>query len=532
MSVPAAGPKPSTLDSLARGSTIALAGLLANAVLGFALVVIVTRGLGADGAGVFFELVAFFSIVTALAELGAGPGLVRGISRARAGGERYEVPSLLHVAAWPVVFTSCLAAGATLLLAPAITTLLDLPPEARASVRILAPFIPLGVLTAVALAATRGYGRVGPYVRVELLTKPVLRPILVGLAIGLGFGPLAVVLAWVLPTALALPFAAVAAMAIVRQAPGPAPQEVEPIRQTARRFWAFAAPRGVATFMGICLVWVDVILVGVLTSHGEAGIYAAVARLVYVGVLALEAMRLVLAPHFSGHLAKGLHSGAEQLYRVGTWWVIAVSWPFYLVVAVWAPTILSIFGSEFTAGQHALFVLAMFMMVDVAVGNVNVVLLMAGKSVWNLVNTTAAVATIVALNLILVPKLGIVGAGVAWGAAMLVNNIVPLVQIKRSIGMTPLGSGFFIAAGTALACFGGIGLAARSLFGEGVVQMAASTMLALGIYACVMYRLRSKLHLGLLTTAVGGWMAKMRGKSSTASDAPSRSGEAVLQADQ
>jgi O-antigen/teichoic acid export membrane protein len=485
--------------------------LITSAVLGFVLVVVVARGLGARGAGVFLELVAFFSILAALAEMGAGPGLVRTISRARAMGKTEEIHAVVPVAAWPVLALSAAAAVGTLIVAPSIVRLLDLPADAIGSLRILAPFIPLSVLTSVALATTRGFGRVVPYVGVELLAKPVLRPLLVLGVMGLGLGPLAVVLAWAAPTALALPIAAIVALSLLRHnRPSPADRPREPARALAGRFWAFAAPRGIALFLGIVLVWLDVILVGILATHREAGIYGTVGRLAYVGVIALEAMRLVIAPQFSHHLARGDKEGAEGLYRVGTWWVMAVSWPFYLLLAVFAPTVMRIFGAEFVQGQHALVILSMAMLVGMAAGNVSVVLLMAGKSVWNMANASLAVATNVILNLLLIPRIGIAGAAVAWMGGILVNNLVPLVQIRRHLGMTPLGTGFFLTAAAALACYGGIGLAVRAIAGEGLTQILIAGVVSTTVYAWILFRLRSTLHLPLLTGAMSAWMTRMR----------------------
>src|SRR5262245_17322468 len=74
----------SDLRTLARGGSLSLVGTVVNALLGFVIVVVITRGQGARGAGILFEAIALFTILSNTAELGADTGLVRMIPRHRA----------------------------------------------------------------------------------------------------------------------------------------------------------------------------------------------------------------------------------------------------------------------------------------------------------------------------------------------------------------------------------------------------------------------------------------------------------------
>ena len=99
-------------------------------------------------------------------------------------------------------------------------------------------------------------------------------------------------------------------------------------------------------------------------------------------------------------------------------------------------------------------ILGSSMLVATLVGPVDVVLLMAGKSSWNLLNTMVAVVVNVVLNLILIPRYGINGAAVAWAASILLNNLLPLGQTWRFMQLHPFGRGSVIVAASAIGCFG------------------------------------------------------------------------------
>jgi O-antigen/teichoic acid export membrane protein len=502
-----------SLRTLARGSVITLAGMISNGVLNIVLLLAVTRGLHALGAGLFFQIVALFTILTSIAEFGAAPGLVRTIARYRALGRPQDIRSVLAVALWPVVVVGAVLAAAVFALAPQLADILGVSrAEGVRYLRMFAPFLPLAAASSVALSATRGFGTMVPYVAVENLGKPALRPVLVMLAIASGFGTLAVALAWAFPIALAFPVALLAVLVLLRRTEHEAVSLVRttPIRDLASEFWRFAAPRGLASIFHIVITWLDVLLIGTLRSAAEAGIYAAVSRLVMFGVFAIEAVRLAIAPQISALLARHDRDAAQMVYRVGTWWLMALSWPLYLAMAVFAPLVLKMFGPEFAAGETPLLILSLAMLIGIGTGNVTVVLLMAGKSVWNLANTIVALVVNVALNLILIPRFGMNGAAVAWAVSIIVGNLVPLAQVMRFLKLNPFGRGFLLVAIGTTACYAGLGILIRSTMGMTAASLLVFVVVATAIYLLFLTRFRQTLHLSALKEALPGMKVQPR----------------------
>src|SRR5204863_6856050 len=102
------------IAAVARGGALNLIGTVAAAILNFALVVVITRGLHVGGAGPFFVAVALFSILSNTCELGADTGLMRSIPRARVRGREHEARRLLVIATAPVVIAGA-AAGCAMI---------------------------------------------------------------------------------------------------------------------------------------------------------------------------------------------------------------------------------------------------------------------------------------------------------------------------------------------------------------------------------------------------------------------------------
>jgi O-antigen/teichoic acid export membrane protein len=511
----------SDLTNLAHGAVLSLLGGALNALFGFVLGVVVTRGLEASGAGVFFEAIALFTILATVAQLGANAGLVRMLPRYLALDRGADLRGCIRVALSPVVVAGSMLAGLLFGLAPQLADLLSRGIDSSSlsvSLRALAPFLPLAAATTVALAGTRALGSMVPYVAIESIGKAAIRPVLVVIVLAGGLGSLAVALAWALPILAGLVGAVLWLVVLLRRAEqgqAHSTRAATATRNLAADFWRFAAFRGVAAILQILILWLGILFVGALASSREAGIYGAASRYVTVGGFVLQAVLLVIGPQISGLLARGSLERAANVYQASTVWLTALSFPLYLSLAVFAPLALSIFGPEFESGTVALVILSLAMLVNMATGPVSVVLLMAGKSSWNLANNAAAVAVNIVLNVLLIPGFGITGAAVAWAASIVVQNLVPIVQIWRLLDLHPFSHGLLLVGVAATVFYGLFGVAMRASLGTSIATLSAFLAVATFAYAVFLWRFRRPLNLDVVREAV----AQRRGSAGAPSGA-------------
>jgi O-antigen/teichoic acid export membrane protein len=496
------------LVSVARGGALNIVGTIMNGVSGFLLGIIVTRGLHARGAGVFFEAIALFTITTTIAQLGADIGVVREIPRHRALGRFGDSIRCLYAALAPIVAVATVVGVAMYVFAPDISHAIVRGGDEDAAVpylRVLGPFLPIAAVSKVVLSATRAYGTMLPFVAVEYFGKGAVRPVLAIFVVALGFGSLAMALSWALPLAAGLVAGAIWLVAVIRRASrtrAAAHEPHTPVRDLAFEFWRFTAFRGVAAIFAIAILWLQVVLVGALASAREAGVYGAASRFVTAGSFALQALFLVMGPQMSALLSRGQRDRAQEVYQAATAWLTAVSFPIFLTMAVFAPFLLRIFGPDFVSGQTALEILALAMLVNVGTGTVTVILLMSGKSSWNLANTASAAVVNVGLNVILIPRLGMTGAAIAWAAAICVQNLVPLAQIWFSLKIHPFGAAYRVPVAAAAICFGGLGLLITQTLGMSISTFLFFGVVATSAYVMLLWRFREVLDIPLLRAAV------------------------------
>jgi O-antigen/teichoic acid export membrane protein len=200
----------------------------------------------------------------------------------------------------------------------------------------------------------------------------------------------------------------------------------------------------------------------------------------------------------SRHFAAGAQDDARAAYQSAAGWVTAVAWPIYLTLIVNGEFVLEIFGPEYAAASGPVAIVAGALLVASFVGPVDLVLLMGGRSLSSLVNIAAALSTNVVLNLVLVPRFGITGAGMAWATSLLVVNLLALAQVWRSLSLHPFGAGSRCAALAAVVCFGALPGAVRLTAGAGLPAFIAAVSVGSVLYGAFCWRNRQILHLSAL----------------------------------
>jgi O-antigen/teichoic acid export membrane protein len=470
---------------------------------------VVARALGAEQAGAFFAATAAFVLAGGVAKLGTQTGLVYWLARLRATGRDDLLGSCLRTALAPVILLAGVLAGAMWLGAPALARLTagdtsHVIAEHTAGLRVLAVVLPLQVLTDVLLTGTRGYRSMRPTVMLDRVVRSTLQLLLVGTvgitALWMTASLPAFAAAWAAPY---LPVAVLAAYALRRtylkgKPPGVRTRRLE--RQDLRRdFWRFTGPRALASVAQLALQRFDVLLVAALAGLAAAAVYAVAGRFVVLIQLANQAISQSVQPRLAEALATGDRATANHLYQTATGWLVLITWPISLLVILFAPLYLGLFGAEYKAGAPVVVVLACATLVATGCGMVDMVLAMAGRTSWNLLNVLVALVITIGLDLLLIPAHGALGAAIGLACAMVANNLLPLIQVGRSTRLHPFGPGTCVAALLSVACFGVLPRIVTTLTGISAAGLSLALAVSVPAFCVGAWMLRDQLSLDAFT---------------------------------
>ena len=491
----ATGPDPD-VRSVARGGAANILSAACSAAVNVGLALLAARGVSAEAAGAFFATTSVFLIVARVCDLGSSTGLVYHLSRSRALGQETVIGRYLGIGIVPIVLLATVAGAVLFVLAPQVGALIgDDPGETAGYVRAVAVFVPVAVLSDACISATRGMGSMRATALVEQVLRPLLQTALAVIAIAVG-GGLALTVAWAAPYVVSAALAwwwlsrlQQSALRRHREADGAVP------RPSAAGYWRYTAPRAVGAAAQVALQRLDIVLVASLLGAEEAALYTAATRFVVLGQLFGTAISFAVAPALGVAIARGDRAGAGRLFRTATTWLVLLTWPIHLGVAVLSPLLLRMFGPGYEAGTPVVVILCFAMLCATGVGSVDTVLLMAGRTTWSLGNTVLALAANIAVDLLLIPRIGIAGAAVGWATAIVIANLLALAQVSRSPGLHPFDRAWVTAAGLAAVCIGLVPAGFLWVGGGHPVARVFGLTVGVGLFAGGCWRARATLRL-------------------------------------
>lgn len=507
------------LAGIARNGSFNMIGAVAGALLNFALIVVVAQTFDQSAAGMLFSATSVFLILLAAATLGTETGLSRFILRFKAMGRSADVRGTVRIAAIPVALVSISLAVGTVILAPWISPLIGLAQGTGvAIIVVLASLLPLAAAGNFALFGARAFGTVRSTVLVDKLFRPGLQPLAALVTALAGGGALWLVASWSIPYAIA------AIMAIVmfhrlfeKRLLTIDARQVTPQNELRREFWTFTWPRGIARICQILLQRADIVIIAAILGVREAAIYTAATRFVTLGQFGVQAIQQVLQPRFSQMLARDQRREVAIIFKISTAWNMAVAWPLYLIAFFASSYYLLLFGSDYM-GQDAkavVMIMSAAMLIAVAAGPLDTMLLMAGGSMTSLWIGIIALIINILLCLTLVPTFGILGAAIAWGIAVVMRNGLTYLCVRSSLSITPFSKAAGLTALATVLGFGAPMLPLALTSGTNLWALAALLIFGSTIYLVLLWLWRRPLHLSTFRSLRRG-----HGLSSVTGSAP------------
>jgi O-antigen/teichoic acid export membrane protein len=247
---------------------------------------------------------------------------------------------------------------------------------------------------------------------------------------------LAYAASWILATAIAFVSWRSATNAFV-----PSPAEAD----EARRLIRYGAPRAPAALLSQALFYTDLfVLSHYLPEDPRVSVYAAAIRVAQALVLFLTAVSYMFTPFVADLHERGLRDRLNMLFKQITRWTLAGTIPLLLLFAIAPGPVLRVFGADYATGSAWLRVLLVGQIVNVSVGAAGFVLIMAGRTEWDLfVYATSFLLDLgLAVLLIHVGHLGPMGAAIAQATALVFSNALRLALVWRFVRIQPYDANY------------------------------------------------------------------------------------------
>ena len=446
------------LNRIARGAGIIFGGRLASVALQYLFVIVVSRGLGAASAGIFFLGFAIIGLAAVVGQMGLHSGVLRYVALYNGIGDGARVKG--------TIFTALrLAAGASIFIGLVLFLKADFVSQSIFNkagllpvLRLFCMALPFLALMIVLIHCIQGFQQMKYVVYVRDLLQPLICLLGASVFISLGFSVRGVVLSYIISVALGLALAFFFLKVVFLKPIG----AVNPTGET-KKLLSYSFPLLLVTLLIFITQWVNILMVGYFRPAQDVGVFNAAARTAICLGIILVSFNTIFAPMISDLYNRGEMERLAMLFKTVTRWVFVLSAPGFLLVVLLAKEILAIFGTDFIAGWASLIILAGGQMVNASSGAVGYMLIMTGRQNVELFNSLGAATVNFILCYLLIPPYGIVGAAVATATTVVLLNLVRLMQVYALLGFHPYSVKFLkpffscIGAGIIIMLFKALG---------------------------------------------------------------------------
>ena len=201
----------------------------------------------------------------------------------------------------------------------------------------------------------------------------------------------------------------------------------------------YGAPRAPAALLSQALFYTDLFVLSIQLPKGDPdlSVYAACVRVSQALVLFLTAASYMFSPFVADLHERGEQERLNGLFKSVTRWTLALTVPLLLLFLIAPAQVLRLFGSEYDAGTAWLRILLIGQTVNVSVGAAGFVLIMVGRTGWDLTVYASSFVLDLAIALLLIPHLGPTGAAIAQSTTLVFSNALRLYLVWRFVHIQP-----------------------------------------------------------------------------------------------
>lgn len=401
----------------------------ASAALLYLSQIVLARWMGSYEYGIYVFVWTWVLILGALADLGLGVATIRFIPHYRETGDLASLRGVVRGSRW-------LSFGiGTLIMVVGVAVLyafqpLDTPFMVPAYLALVC--IPLYALTWVQDGIGKGFGWMG----ISTLPPYVVRPAVMLLAMVIAH---VVGLPMEAKTAAAAAIVATWASGLlqmvlmdrrIRQVVGKGPHSY------AFPTWINASwPLLIIAMCEITLQSADVLVVSHYMTPTDVAIYFAAAKTMSLILFVHYAVGSAVGNQFAALGARGDKEALDKFARDAAHWTFWPSLAAAVGILALGYPLLWLFGPQFVDGYPVMLILVVGFLLRSSMGPAEFLLNMLGKQSLSAAAQVAMAVTAVALNFLLVPHFGLIGAATATSVALIGGALLNNLAVRRTLGI-------------------------------------------------------------------------------------------------
>ncbi len=424
----------SYLMEIGRYTSFSFIGEIARYLFLIVASAIVTNAFGAKVYGQYAYVISFLTIIITLSGLGLGSGVMFYGQKFRQAGQESKVKGTIAFAYIAVAAAGGIFTAAVMIFANPISKILLNSPDYGPLLFKMAPLIVIEALYGLSLTVLRSLKRIARYSLIRNIFYHMVRisAILVCFFV---FG-IKGIDGIVISTYTAYVFVLIYSIFIQYRN-----TEIgNPTAVSKKEKWEmvkYSLPLFMSSIISILLRQADIIMLGHIKTEEAVAIYKISVQLCAI----IPFFKHITATFFGPMISSLYHSGKRNemihTYRTVTKWSFTFGLMIFLGIVLFGKSGLHIFGREFIEGHTALILVACGSMIGVMTGQTGSMNAMTGHPKFNLISSIVTFTVNIILNIIMIPKYGIVGAATATLISAIIGNSLSLLYLYSTQKIQP-----------------------------------------------------------------------------------------------
>lgn len=423
------------LLSVAHGAVMTSSGISIQRCISVAIEGVLTRGLGPGMYGVYAFGWRIATIGLTFANSGATETLLRDIPAFI--DERQRQRRSLGLAYVSTAVVALSLAGATVVWADAINDLTINQPVFPTTLRLFGALLVASAFVRMHAASLKAAKSARGEVLLNRICYPTSRLFGALVAVGLGYSVVGVIGAIV----VAVSILSVVAYPLTVRSTGLRPT-YRGLTANAVHFFDHAVPNALGRIGMLFRTRIDVVLIGVLLTATDAGVYNVVLVLVSIAAIPLYAFNQLMPPVASELYSSDEVATLNSVYSSVTRLTVTVTVPLVILLAMNGQAALGLFGPEFRRGYSVLLVFLVGRFIGNAVGATGILLSMTNNHYPKMILEWLLAILNIVFTYVFVMEFGLIGAALGTSLAIALQNLLQAIVLWRAEGLWPFDRTF------------------------------------------------------------------------------------------
>lgn len=403
-----------------KGAFLVLFSMIFGKLFSYLFVILVAVKLGSYEYGLLSLGIAIISFFIAFSLLGLDEGVIRFVSFYRGKNEQALLKGTILTALKTVLNSSLFFAVLLIVFSDFISNIFD-EYELVKVLFFMAIILPFGALSNIFLVSFRAFQKPEYEVIFKELLEKSLRLVLTLILIALGFK--------LTGALIGLSLAAIIMFFLVfitfnKKIFNIFSKEIQE-QGNKKELLNYSLPLMLKNFMWFIIAWTDLLMIGYFKTTSDVGIYNVALPTSNLIIVPIYGIMYLFFPIISELYGKNNLTEIKEIYKKISKYSLLMNIPIFIIISLLSEDIISaLFGKEYVKAALPLTILSigylLFSLSDISMNILSV--LKRTKTIFCIIATFAL--SNVVLNYFLIPKYGIVGAGIATSISFFIGAVL------------------------------------------------------------------------------------------------------------